>query len=130
MAPKLAPLAPLKPLGGAKLGALPPVGSADLRDKAQAVFKETDRSGDGLLQKDELYAAMWKLGGSDDPETILSYGGFIDREFAKADKDLSGALDFDEFLGIFSTYQAAQAASTKQVPDSPSKGLAPLKPPK
>jgi|TARA_B100001094_G_C17829197_1_gene622354 hypothetical protein len=33
---------------------------------------------------------------------ILSYGSYIDREFAKADKDLSGALDFEEFFSIFS----------------------------
>jgi|TARA_B100001094_G_C17829197_1_gene622355 hypothetical protein len=47
MAPKLAPLAPLKGVGGAKPGALPGIGGADLRAKAQAVFKEIDRSGDG-----------------------------------------------------------------------------------
>ena len=63
---------------------------------------------DGKLQKDELHAALWKLGGSDDPATVLSYAGFIDQQFAKADKDLSGALDFEEFMTIYSTVCAAK----------------------
>ena len=98
MAPKLAPLAPLKGAPGAPAARGGP--SEATRAEARKIFDEIDTSGDGQLQKDELYAAMWKLNGSNDPAVILSYGTFIDQQFASADKDLSGSLDFDEFMSI------------------------------
>lgn len=102
MAPKLAPIGGLKPIGGA----LAPIDDA-VKAEARKCFDEYDENKNGMLEKTELYAAFWKLCGSEDVQTIMAYGKYNDEQFAKCDKDLSGSLSFDEFLGIYDAFQKA-----------------------
>lgn len=50
----------------------------------------------------------------------MAYGKYIDEQFAKCDKDLSGSLSFDEFVGIYDAFQKAPPFSGS-VPKSPAK---------
>ena len=54
-------------------------------------------------------AARWNLKRSEsgNTETELAFMAFIDREFAKADRNLDARLDFDEFCTLFATVAAS-----------------------
>ncbi|KAL1518636.1 hypothetical protein AB1Y20_002924 [Prymnesium parvum] len=102
------PLPPLRPLGGKPAAS---VISTEERTAAEAVFQAVDLNKDGQVQKDELKAALWKLAAPSDgdggtEEMFTAFEAFINREFATADRDLSGALTLDEFLTIYQTIKA------------------------
>ncbi len=79
---------------------------------ARRVFKEFDTNHDGYLSKAELHAGLWKLGQTDDPETVIAYGKYINRLFKKADYIKDGQLDFDEFLSIVSAIRHSPRHAT------------------
>lgn len=61
---------------------------------------------------------MWKLstpagdeGGNE--ESFSAFESFVNREFAKADKDLSGTLGFEEFLSIFQAVKSGMGSAER-----------------
>lgn len=108
---KLGP-AKLAPISrGAHSGSTVGVAALDdeLMSQAKDIFGGIDNSSDGFVQKAELRRALWELKRSADgnTETEIAFLAFVDREFAKADKNLDAKLDFDEFMQLFATVAAA-----------------------
>ena len=48
-----------------------------------------------------------KRSGDGNTETEMAFMGFVDREFAKADRNLDAKLDFEEFKSLFATVAAS-----------------------
>merc|ERR1711871_50655 len=82
---------------------LPSLGSssilnAEQTEQAKNVFKSFDTNGNGTIEKQEMVSAMSKL------VTTLQ-GDLLEKKvtslFQSADRDLSGGLTFEEFLGVY-----------------------------
>eukprot|EP01080_Neovahlkampfia_damariscottae_P000144 gene144-4390_t len=65
-------------------------------DKLKAMFKEWDKDGNGVIDKDELKKGTKSLGLDFDDATI-------ENMLSEADKNGDGQIQLDEFIAIMSS---------------------------
>ena len=96
------------PLGKVKAprgGKLAPLGNTlrvltdEQKEAARFQFDAYDANSNGKLDKDELKNLLGELGLKMDGTVFDAY---VQQQFNQFDKDFSGDLDFDEFLGFYS----------------------------
>ena len=78
----------------------------DLADQASTVFEQYDEDGSGTIDAAELTGLLQGLLRHSSVEDVPGLNErmvehFVEAEFAQADKDRSGELDFDEFCRFF-----------------------------
>ena len=77
----------------------------DAEDRVRQIFNDIDTNGDGLIDEDELVAAMDRLCHSDQQNVFLA-------EFHKIDEDDSGGIDFNEFVEYYNNMMAFQLSES------------------
>lgn len=100
MPPKLAPLG--------SSGTASVMTDADKQKCKEKYDKYADViEGESSLTKENLKRALQDVFGPGISEGLVGFSSFdnhVDQEFMKADKDLSGRLDFNEFLTIYHSF--------------------------
>jgi Ca2+-binding EF-hand superfamily protein len=85
----------------------------EARRTAKAAFKEYDGDGSGSMNSSELFEVLLTKGLVPPGSNKQEQQEYLSKEFAKADSDGSGTVDFDEFVTFYVDITQQVEAETK-----------------